>query len=201
MQGSRGREGEPGTGVVGQEREKKSLERVFEGALWRSRFIVLLAVVASLVSAVILFLIATVDVAGLAVKAIGYATSGPHSTEEYDAFHSTVVGHVISAVDDFLLATVLLIFSLGLYELFISKIDVAQEDARHSSKILLIQTLDDLKDRLAKVVLMILIVTFFKNVIHTSFDGPLSILYLGVGILFVALALYFTARSGHGSEK
>lgn len=186
---------------MGDERVMKTWERMFEGALWRSRFIVLLAVVASLASAVILFLIATVDVASLAVKAVGYAGGGPHSAEEYDAFHSMVVGHVISAVDDYLLATVLLIFSLGLYELFISKIDVAQEDARHSSKILLIQTLDDLKDRLAKVVLMILIVTFFKNVIHTSFSEPLGILYLGVGILFVALALYFTARSGHGSEK
>lgn len=179
----------------------KSWERIFEAALWRSRFIVLLAVVASLASAVILFLIATADVASLAVKAIGYAAGGPHSNAEYDEFHSVVVGHVISAVDDYLLATVLLIFSLGLYELFISKIDVAQEDARHSSKILLIQTLDDLKDRLAKVVLMILIVTFFKNVIHTTFDDPLGILYLGIGILFVALALYFTAKSAHGAEK
>ena len=48
---------------------------------------------------------------------------------------------------------------------------------------------------------LFLIVTFFKNVIHTTFDGPLGILYLGLGILFVALALYFTARSGHGGEK
>jgi uncharacterized membrane protein YqhA len=186
---------------MNDERTMKSWERIFEAALWRSRFIVLLAVVASLVSAVILFLFATVDVANLAAKAVDYATSGPHGSQEYDEFHSTVVGHVIGAVDDFLLATVLLIFSLGLYELFISKIEVAQEDARHSSKILLIQSLDDLKDRLAKVVLMILIVTFFKNVMHTTFDQPLGILYLGVGILFVALALYFTARSGHGGEK
>jgi uncharacterized membrane protein YqhA len=186
---------------VEQERGKKSWERMFEGALWRSRFIVLLAVVASLASAVILFLWATADVARLAYKAVTYVAAYPHSTDEYDEFHSVVVGHVISAVDDYLLATVLLIFSLGLYELFISKIDVAEEDARHSSKILLIQTLDDLKDRLAKVVLMILIVTFFKNVIHTDFHDPLGILYLGIGILFVALALYFTAKPGSGVEK
>jgi uncharacterized membrane protein YqhA len=178
-----------------------SLERMFEGALWRSRFIVLLAVVASLASAVILFLWASADVARLAYKAVAYVAAAPHTIEEYDEFHSVVVGHVISAVDDFLLATVLLIFSLGLYELFISKIDVAEEDTRHSSRILLIQTLDDLKDRLAKVVLMILIVTFFKNVIHTDFHDPLGILYLGVGILFVALALYFTAKPGSGGEK
>lgn len=182
-------------------RNQNAWERTFEAGLWRSRFIVLLAVVASLASAVILFLWATADVARLALKTASYVVAAPHSTEEYDAFHSLVVGHVISAVDDYLLATVLLIFSLGLYELFISKIEVAQEDARHSSKILLIQTLDDLKDRLAKVILMILIVTFFKNVIHTTFDSPLGILYLGVGILFVALALYVTAKPGSGAMK
>ncbi|MBI3608002.1 MAG: YqhA family protein [Nitrospirae bacterium] len=177
------------------------VERLFEAALWRSRFIVILAVVSSLMSAVILFLTATADVIGIAVRSLGYALGPPHLSEEYEAFHSQIVGHIISSVDDYLLATVLLIFSLGLYELFISKIDVAQEDARHSSKILLIQNLDDLKDRLAKVVLMILIVTFFKNVIHTSFSDPLGILYLGIGILFVALALYFTGKSAHAGEK
>jgi hypothetical protein len=29
----------------------------------------------------------------------------------------------------------------------------------------------------------------------------LGILYLGIGILFVALALYFTAKPGYGAEK
>ncbi len=177
------------------------VERIFEGGLWRSRFIVILAVVSSLISAVVLFLMATGDVLGIAIKAAGYALAASHTPEEYDAFHSLVVGHIISSVDDYLLATVLLIFSLGLYELFISPIDVAQQDARHSSKILLIRTLDDLKDRLGKVVLMILIVTFFKNVIHTSFHDALGILYLGVGILFVALALYFTGKTAHAEEK
>jgi len=111
------------------------------------------------------------------------------------------VGHIIGAIDDYLLATVLFIFALGLYELFISKIEEAEAEAETSSRILLIHSLDDLKDRLAKVVLMILIVTFFKNVIHTTFDNPLNILYLGVGILFVALALFFTHKGGEGKSK
>jgi hypothetical protein len=73
---------------------------------------------------------------------VTYVAAAPHSTEEYDEFHSVVVGHV-----------------------------------------------------------MILIVTFFKNVIHTDFHEPLGILYLGVGILFVALALHFSAKPGYGAEK
>jgi uncharacterized membrane protein YqhA len=179
------------------------LERVFETFLWKSRFIVLTAVAASLVSSFILFFMATADVFSLVVKTVKYAT-GRHASSDpdaYDIFHSDVVSHVIGAVDDYLLATVLLIFALGLYELFISKIDQADEDSRYSSQILLIKNLDDLKDRLAKVVLMILIVTFFKNVVHTSFEQPLNILYLGGGILFVALALFFTYKSSMPEGK
>ena len=81
------------------------------------------------------------------------------------------------------------------------KIDEAEAQAETSSRILLIHSLDDLKDRLAKVVLMILIVTFFKNVIHTTFEDPLNILYLGVGILFIALALFFSHKGGEAKGK
>ncbi|MBI3622077.1 MAG: YqhA family protein [Nitrospirae bacterium] len=180
----------------------KYIEHLFESFLWRSRYIVLTAVVASLISAVILFTIATLDVFSLIVSVIRYAVGmRVDGVNVYDQFHSDVVSHVIGAVDDYLLATVLFIFALGLYELFISKIDQADEDGRYGSKILVIKTLDDLKDRLAKVILMILIVTFFKNVVHTSFVEPINILYLGGGILLVALALYFTHRSSPHEGK
>lgn len=177
----------------------KPIEQIFETILWRSRFIVILAVVSSLVSSFILFVIATIDVGWLVAKTVGYLI-GSGGGEGYDAFHSKAISQVITAIDDYLLATVLLIFSLGLYELFISKIKQAEEDTHSSSRILLIKSLDDLKDRLAKVILMILIVSFFKNVVHTKFDNPLNILYLGFGILMVALALYFTNKSGHHGE-
>jgi uncharacterized membrane protein YqhA len=156
---------------------------------------------------VILFIVATFDVLGLIGKVFTYITmsAGERTVSVYEEFHGDVVGHIIGAIDDYLLATVLFIFALGLYELFISKIEEAEAEAAASSRILLIHSLDDLKDRLAKVVLMILIVTFFKNVIHTNFTEPLNILYLGVGILFVALALYFThkvaePKDGRGND-
>ena len=179
------------------------VEWIFESFLWKIRLIVLTAVVASLVSSFILFFFATADVLALVLKVAEYAISDSASRvpDAYEVFHSDVVSHVIGAVDDYLLATVLLIFALGLYELFISKIGQAEMDAHHSSRILLIKNLDDLKDRLAKVILMILIVTFFKNVIHTSFEDPLDILYLGGGILLVALALFFTYKSSMPEGK
>jgi len=186
-----------------KDRVTKALEQGFEKFLWNSRFVVLLAVVSSMLSSMILFVIATFDVFELINKVFKYVTltSSERTAEAYEEFHGNVVGHIIGAIDDYLLATVLFIFALGLYELFISKIEEAEAEAETSSRILLIHSLDDLKDRLAKVVLMILIVTFFKNVIHTTFDEPLNVLYLGVGILFVALAVFFTQKGGEARGK
>ncbi len=43
------------------------LEKLFEGAIWRSRFIVLLAVIFGLLGAVILFVVASMDIWGVGV--------------------------------------------------------------------------------------------------------------------------------------
>lgn len=172
------------------------VENLFESILWNSRFLVILAVVASLLSAVLLFFTAFFNVCYLIANSFQHFSdifAGEVTKELKHAFHADMVGYIISAIDDFLLGTVLLIFALGLYELFISKIDQAEQ----GNEILLIKNLDDLKNRLAKVILMILIVTFFKNVIHIDYHEPLNILYLAAGILMVALALYFTHKQEH----
>ena len=44
---------------------------------------------------------------------------------------------------------------------------------------------------------MVLIVSFFKKVIHMNFDTPLSMLYLAGSILALALALYFMHKGEH----
>ena len=166
------------------------MKSLFESMLWNSRYVVMLAVVSSIVGMLLLFLLSATDMAHLAIDYIEMAFFG----KDYPDFHTRAVSHIITAVDDFLLATVLLIFALGLYELFIDKIEVAHGD-KSSSNILVINTLDDLKDRLGKVILMILIVAFFKNVLHVTFDDPLNILYMGAGILMVSLASYFSHKS------
>ncbi|MDQ6960767.1 MAG: YqhA family protein [Mariprofundaceae bacterium] len=165
--------------------------KIFEWVLWNSRFMVILAVIPSLIGMVLLFVLAAENILHLAWQFIEMTFMGV----EYPDYHVEAVGQIISAVDDFLLGTVLLIFGLGLYELFISKIDIAQEN-ENANNILMINSLDDLKDRLAKVVLMILVVAFFKNVLHVTFDNPLNILYMGGGILLVSLATYFTHKAG-----
>lgn len=170
------------------------LEKLFEGALWNSRFMVLTAVVGSLLAGVAIFYMATVDVVNLFSHALHYADSSL-TPEARKALHDATVSHIVEVVDGYLLATVMMIFSLGMYELFISDIDQAH-GSKASSKILVINSLDDLKSRLAKVILMIMIVTLFEEALNMHLTSPLDLVYLGAAIALIAVALYFT----HASE-
>lgn len=171
----------------------KALEKIFESLLWDSRFIVIAAVITSLITSLAMFYIATAD-AYFMISHLGDYISSALSQEARSAMRSTTVTHVVEIVDGYLLATILLIFSLGLYELFIGKIEKA-EQSETSSSVLLIHSLDDLKNRLAKVILMILIVKFFEHAIAMKFNNALDLLFLAGGIALIGLALYLTHTS------
>jgi uncharacterized membrane protein YqhA len=137
--------------------------------------------------------ITAVDVVGLLSHASDYFVA---SIEDRKVLKIEMVAHTVGAIDGFLLATILLIFALGLYELFISDIDEAKESGQ-SAKVLVINSLDDLKSKLAKVILMILVVTFFEVSLSMSFTSALDLVYFSLGILMVSLALYFGSKSSH----
>jgi uncharacterized membrane protein YqhA len=117
------------------------------------------------------------------------------SADDKSALYTETVAKIASIIDGFLFATIMLIFSMGLYELFISKIAVA-EDNELAQRILVIRSIDDLKDRLAKVIFLILIVKFFEYALHLTYTTPIELLQLGGGILLVAAALWLTSRTG-----
>ncbi len=175
------------------------LEKLFESVLWNSRFVILTAVIGSLLAGFAIFYMATVDVVNLFGHALHYADSDL-TAEARKALHDSTVSHIVEVVDGYLLATVMLIFSLGLYELFISDIDQAH-GSKASSKILVISNLDDLKSRLAKVILMIMIVTLFEEALNMKMSTPLDLVYLGASIALIALALYLTHAAEHGTGK
>lgn len=177
----------------------KFLEAIFEGALWNSRFVIIAAVIGSLLAGFAIFYMATVDVVYLLMHTLHYADYSM-ADEARKALHDSTVSHIVEVVDGYLLATVMLIFSLGLYELFISDIDQAH-GSKASSKILVISNLDDLKSRLAKVILMILIVTLFEEAINMKIATPLDLVYLGASITLIALALYFSHAAEPNHEK
>jgi len=177
----------------------KQIEKFFEQFLWNSRLVVIAAVIASLIGGLSMFLIATIDAYELVVHVAEYAFGGV-SGEDRVMMRAETVAHIVELIDGYLLGTVMLIFSLGLYELFISKIDIA-ENTERGSKVLIIHSLDDLKSRLGKVVLMILIVRFFERAMVLPFETPLEGLYMGASIAFIGLALYLShagdSSSGH----
>ncbi len=174
---------------------KKKAELVFENLLWNSRLFTLFAVIFGTVGSVILFGIASYDIWHIACRTFEVFTSGVHP----EHFHEEVVGAIIGAVDLYLMAVVMLIFGFGLYELFVSKIEPAER--KRSSKILEIRSLDQLKDKLAKVIVMVLVVSFFKKILNTSFDGPLEMLYFAASILALSLGLYFLRKGEHFSGE
>ena len=173
----------------------KTIEKIFETSLWQSRFVVMLAVIFSLMTAFAMFFMATVDTWFL-ISHIGEYASADLVGEARAEMRATSVTHVVEIIDGFLLATVLLIFALGLYELFISNIEAA-ENSETASRVLIIHSLDDLKNRLAKVIMMILIVKFFEYASSMKFDGPLELLYLAAGIALLGVALYFSHKAEH----
>ena len=168
------------------------LETIFEGSLWKSRLIVILAVIFGMLGGIALFLVASYDIWIIAVDVFKFFFAHYHPKH----FHAEIISGIIGAVDLYLIAVVMLIFSFGIYELFISKIDDAEE-SEAGSKILAIHSLDELKDKLGKVVVMVLIVSFFKKVINMDFNTPLEMLYLAGSILALALALYYMHKGEH----
>ena len=168
------------------------IEKIFEGGLWGSRFMVILAVVFGLIGAIVLFIVASFDVYDTAKYVITTYLNHDHP----HAFHENVVGGIIGAVDLYLIGVVMLLFSFGLYELFISDIDVAREDEERESKILSIHSLDQLKDKISKVIVMVLVVSFFQKVGHTEYHGALEMLYFALSITAVALGLFFLNKVG-----
>ena len=97
---------------------------------------------------------------------------------------------IISAIDLFLIGIVLLIFGFGIYELFVSEIDFA--NAKFTESTLKIRDLDQLKNKIIKVVIIVLIVKFFEKVLKFSenFTTPMDILYFGLSILSICIGYY-----------
>ncbi|WP_428739484.1 YqhA family protein [Sulfurimonas sp.] len=168
------------------------IEKFFESGLWSSRFIVLLAVIFGLFGAITLFAVASFDIYDTVKLVLNTYVNHAHP----EHFHESVVGGIIGAVDLYLIGVVMLLFAFGLYELFISDIDVAREEDGEN-KILSIHSLDQLKDKISKVIVMVLVVGFFQKVGLASYQSPLELLYLALSITAVAVGLYFLSKVGH----
>ena len=165
------------------------VEEVFEWILFNSRFVVLLAVVGILVAAIVMFLKGSIEIIqGIGVFLPEMLAFRPNSQDD-----ATIILSFIPALDNYLFATVLLIMAMGLYELFISKIDPnCRTIGTRPDHWLEIDNLDDLKSRMGEVLITILIVNFFKLSFSVVYDRPIDLLILGAAIVLVSVALFLT---------
>ncbi len=153
--------------------------------MWNARLFIILAVILSLVGSILLFIVASVDILKATKQTYFYYLG---SLEADADIHNLLLNSIIMAIDLYLIAVVLLIFSFGLYELFIAKIQIKDES---DSKVLEIHTLDQLKDKLAKVIVMALIVAFFSKVLNMGMKSTQDMLFFAISILALAIGLYF----------
>jgi uncharacterized membrane protein YqhA len=176
---------------------KRWIEGVFEWVLFNSRLVVILAVLGSLLASILMFVRGALQIYHGAREFLPH----PLPTHGHDEVGEELAIVLISSVDSFLFAAMLLIFAMGIYELFISKIDPASRTADSRPNWLAIHSLDDLKGAVGKVILMILIVRLFEAAVKMHYDQPIHLFWLGVAVLFVSVALYLQHSSHKGGEK
>ena len=163
------------------------LENKFEKTLWSTRFVVLIAVILSIISSITLFLLGGWDI--LQVTIINNPLFDNNINTNNDLLFK-----IISSIDLFLIGIVLLIFGFGVYELFISEIEFAK--GKFADSTLKINSLDQLKNKIIKVIIIVLIVKFFEKVLKLShnFTTPRDLLLFSLSILSICVGYYLINR-------
>lgn len=160
----------------------KKLELKLESILWRFRLVAIVPVVMSLTSTLISFAIGTRDIANSLMEFLF------HSGGEDSSKH--ILAGLVSGIDFYLIGLALLIFGYGIYELLISEIDAYREqtNVEESNGLLDIRNLDELKQKLVKVLIVALIVTAFKSMISRPLKDVNSLLTFSVSLALIALS-------------
>ena len=163
------------------------LEHYFEKTLWNLRFIVVLSVILSIFASISLFVIGSWDI----IDAIVF--KNPLFNNEISN-NNDLLFKIISSIDLFLIGIVLLIFGFGVYELFISEINFAKDKFADST--LKINSLDQLKNKIIKVIIIVLIVKFFEKVLKLShnFTTPNDLILFSLSILAICIGYFLINR-------
>ena len=169
----------------------RKIETLFEMVIWNFRFFVLLPVVFGLLSAVKFFVIGTQDIwAGLFLE---FNMADPEG-----AVTNRIVSYIIGGIDYYLIGIVLLIFSFGIYELFISEIDAK---FRRDVNLLQSESLEELKSKLVKVIVVALIVNLFKKTLGLDINNVTDVIYIALSILLIAASNYLLHLQAEGTQN
>lgn len=101
--------------------------------------------------------------------------------------------HFISAIDLFMVAVVMFVMGIGLFELFV---DTDQSICYpHWLKI---NNLNDLKEKLISAAVVVIVITFLKHIV--MWEKPLETLYFGGAIAIVIASITLFSRFVVGDE-
>lgn len=160
------------------------LETGFEWGLLVSRGLILVPVVVFVLAAAGAFVYG----AALFVHTTGEMIRHPFPV-------GNKIGLLLVDVDLFLVGATLLISAIGLYELFISRVDVGGRRT-HLPSWLVMNDLNDLKARVISMLVLVTAVSFVDVVV--DFNGGRDILFLGAAVALVIGALTAFLRFGAG---
>ncbi|OAE27948.1 hypothetical protein AXG93_3309s1450 [Marchantia polymorpha subsp. ruderalis] len=190
------------------------IEGAIERAIFDCRFLTLFGVVGSLLGSMLCFLQGSMFVL--------------HSFKEFVRAYlhnirsSQVILYLVEAVDVYLMGTVMLIFGMGLYELFVSSLEVPGSTGENGApargkglrgsnlfglftlqerpKWLEIRSLDELKTKLGHVIVMILLVGMFEKSKRVPIHSGVDLLCFAGSILLASSCLYLLSML-HGNGK
>lgn len=176
----------------------EALEVLIEKAVYRCRFFALLGVSGSLLGSVLCFFKGCVYIAS---AFLGYMTS-----------KGQAMSSIIDAIDIYLIGTVMLVFGMGIYELFISNLDIAKKSPQRSNllglftlqerpKWLEIKSVNELKTKLGHVIVMALLVGLFDKIQKVGIVNPVDLLCLTASILFSSGGLLLLSKLSHSTHK
>ncbi|MDA8290425.1 MAG: YqhA family protein [Actinomycetota bacterium] len=168
----------------------RSLEQSFERLLTSSRVLVVVPVVVLLLAAL-----------GAFVYGADVFAQGARTVARQPVPVGNKIGLFLTVVDLFLVGATLLIAAIGLYELFISRVDAG--GARKLPRWLEMQDLNDLKVRVVAMIVLVSSVSFVQAVVDA--ESGRQVLELGGGIALVVAALTLFVRfgspgGGHGAS-
>lgn len=163
------------------------LEESIEKAIYRCRFMTMLAVIGSLMGSILCFL-----------KGCWYMIN---CFAEYSKGGGKVILMMLEATDVYLIGTVMLVFGMGLYELFISNLDNAKTTSYGSNLLglfrltqrpqwLEIQSVNELKTKLGHVIVMVLLIGLFEKSKKVTITSSTDLLCFAASILLSSSCLY-----------
>lgn len=104
-----------------------------------------------------------------------------------------ILSRLVDVIDFSLLCVIWLIIVWGLYEIFLNRIEIHSRDQLQADQVL-IHDIDELKQKLGKVIVISLVVHVFKHMILFTVHDKFDLVSMGFVVLMLAGALYLLEK-------